>query len=82
MCIKCLIMHIRCIFSARCRRAAVEKMPRRMESSKGVPSMSLPSPVQEGKTPARRPQKMASIQTYLNSLFIIPPFLRGVPSLN
>lgn len=51
MCIKCLIMHLYCIFSTLCRRVCREKMRRRTGSSAEAASMRAAQRVQEGKRP-------------------------------
>lgn len=81
MCIKCLIMQLRCIFFALCRRGAARRCADGGEGQQRLRRCARRSGLRrENDRPAA--PGMASIQTYLNSLFIIPPFLRGVPSLN
>lgn len=80
MCIKCLIMQLRCIFFALCRRGAARRCADGGEGQQRLRRCAAQRVEEENGRPAA--PGMASIQTYLNSLFIIPPFLRGVPSLN
>ncbi|VTN10272.1 Uncharacterised protein [Raoultella terrigena] len=80
MCIKCLIMQLRCIFFALCRRGAREDEPTEGKVSRGCVDARRSGLRRENGRPAAPGNGLypdISQQSFHNS-----SILRGVPSLN